>query len=108
MLLVQANIAIFRWPVDDSRMSGFIEQIQPLNQLAEQADGFVWRYSDTYTTREIGPPWDNPLLFFNMSVWRDLDSLQGFVRSPQHVAVMRNRAEWILSVGIPSLAMWCG
>ena len=87
-------------------MSGFSDRIQPINQLAEQADGFVWRYTETYAAREIGPPWNNPLLFFNMSVWRDVDSLQGFVRSPRHIDIMRSRSQWTLPLPEASMAMW--
>ena len=87
-------------------MSGFTEQIAPVNQLAEKADGFVWRYAEAYKPRETVAPWNNPLLFFNMSVWRDLDSLLNFVRSPEHIAVTQNRDQWILPVGTPSLALW--
>ncbi len=104
--LAQANIATFRWPTDDSRMRGFTERIQPVNQLAEQTDGFVWRYIESYTPRDIGEPWNNPLLFFNMSVWRDVDSLKDFLRSSEHVEMMRNKTDWIVPAAIPSLALW--
>lgn len=42
VVLTQENIALFRWPLYDSRMSKFTEQIQPVNELAEQSDGFIW------------------------------------------------------------------
>ncbi len=106
LFLAQANIATFRWHIDDSRMRGFTERIQPVNQLAEQTDGFVWRYVESYTPRDIEEPWNNPLLFFNMSVWRNVDSLKDFLRSPEHVEMMRNKTDWIVPAAIPSLALW--
>lgn len=106
MYLAQANLAVLRWPIDDPKMAGFVEQIEPVNGLAEQSEGFVWRYRDSYVAREVGPPWNDPLLFFNMSVWQDLASLLAFVRSPLHVEVMRNRAQWVTPVAEPSLVLW--
>lgn len=106
MFLAQANIAYFRWPLDDPRMAGFVDQIQPVNELAEQAEGFIWRLTEPYKPRDVGPPWNDPLLFFNMSVWRDAASLKNFVHLPQHVAVMRNRDEWLLPAPAPAQAVW--
>ena len=44
VLLAQANIAIFRWPLTDPRMADFVERIPKVNQIAESADGFIWRF----------------------------------------------------------------
>lgn len=104
--LAQTNIAIFRWPIDDPRMAEFRDQIRLINNIAEKSDGFVWRFTDTYALRDIGPPWDNPLLFFNMSVWRDHGSLLRFVRSREHAALMHAREQWLLPVSGRSSALW--
>ena len=106
MLLAQANIALFRWPLDDHRMSAFSEQIQPINALAEQSAGFVWRFTEEYVARPIGPPWEDPLLFFNMSVWRDFDSLHRFVRCDAHTAIVRERSRWTKPAPGPPMVMW--
>lgn len=46
MALAQLNIAQMRFPLDDPRMSGFVEQLADVNAGAEDADGFVWRLKD--------------------------------------------------------------
>ena len=104
MFLAQANIAYFRWSLEDVRMAEFVQQIAPVNEIAEKTDGFVWRFTESYSPRDIGPPWNHPLLFFNMSVWRDMESLKKFVKSPQHDLIMRNRHKWLFPVSPRSSA----
>lgn len=106
MLLAQSNIALFRWPLDDHRMSAFVDWIGPVNQIAEQSDGFVWRFTGDYQPRGSVAPWNDPLLFFNLSVWRDQESLMRFVRSENHMAVMCDRAQWLTPAPGPSAATW--
>ena len=43
MPLAQLNIAQVRFPLDDARMVGFVEQLADVNAGAEAADGFIWR-----------------------------------------------------------------
>ena len=41
--LAQANIARTRAALDDPLMQGFVEQLEPINRLADDSPGFVWR-----------------------------------------------------------------
>ena len=41
--LAQLNIARFRLPLDDPAMAGFVAALDPLNAVADDAAGFVWR-----------------------------------------------------------------
>ena len=41
--LAQLNIGRFRAPLDDPIMEGFRTQLDPINALADQSPGFVWR-----------------------------------------------------------------
>lgn len=106
MFLSHTNIARFRWPIDDPRLGDFAARIPRVNELAEQSDGFVWRFTGEFKPRGKELSWDDPLRFFNVSVWRDLGSLLTFVRLPQHVAMMQRRSEWIVPVEGPSSALW--
>ena len=106
MLLAQSNIALFRWPLDDPRMAGFVSEIDTINQLAESSNGFVWRYIDDYDPTNRPEPFNNPHLFFNMSVWQDIDSLKSYVFDSKHVQILRQKSEWTESAGIQSAVMW--
>jgi hypothetical protein len=41
--LAQANIARSKAALDDPLMQGFVEQLEPINRLADNSPGFVWR-----------------------------------------------------------------
>ena len=43
MHLAQLNVARPRAAMDDPQMADFEAALEPVNQLAEQAPGFVWR-----------------------------------------------------------------
>lgn len=106
MHLAQANVAFFRWPLDDPRMEGFANQIDTMNKLAESSDGFIWRYTGIYDPTGRESPFDNPLLFFNLSVWRDIESLRSYVFQSEHVQMLRRKSDWVQPTGTPPLAIW--
>ena len=41
--LAQLNIARLRNPIDAPETRGFVEELEPVNALADEAPGFVWR-----------------------------------------------------------------
>lgn len=99
--LAQVNIASMRAPLDDPAMHGFASRIAEINQLAESAPGFVWRWTDS----DSGP-FNSPNLLFNLSVWESVDALRAYVYRSSHVELFRNRADWFLPPRGPSLALW--
>ena len=50
--LAQFNIARIRYPLDDPRMREFVENVDRVNRLAEQIDGFVWRLQGRERARD--------------------------------------------------------
>ena len=41
--LAQINLARLVAPLDDPKISEFVAQLAPINALADEAPGFVWR-----------------------------------------------------------------
>ena len=99
--LAQVNIARMRAPLHDPAMHGFSSRIAEINQIAESAPGFVWRWTDS-----DNGPFNAPDLLFNLSVWESIDALRSYVYRSEHVELFRNRADWFLPVETPSLALW--
>ncbi len=87
-------------------MREFVPRIDEINELAEMSPGFVWRYTDTYDPVGRPAPFQNPLLFFNMSAWRDVDSLREFVFQTDHRELLRRGMEWTRPAGTISHLMW--
>ena len=44
--LAQVNIARLLAPLDDPLLADFVANLEPVNALADRADGFVWRLQD--------------------------------------------------------------
>ena len=91
--LAEANVAYMRAPQDDPLLADFVARLDEINALAEKSPGFVWRYiSDSRdpNARE----YDDVMVLFNMSVWRDIDALHNFTYRTAHAELFANRKKW--------------
>lgn len=105
--LAQANIGRFRAPLDDPIMEGFRTQLDPINALADQSPGFVWRLqTEDGNATAIRPYAGDDLMAINMSVWESLGSLQQFVYRTSHVESLRGRRQWFEPIEGPILVLW--
>ncbi|KQV21709.1 MULTISPECIES: DUF3291 domain-containing protein [unclassified Kitasatospora] len=103
--LAQINIARLLFPIDGPELADFVTALDPVNALAESAEGFVWRLTDSATEGTVRI-FEDDWLIVNMSVWQDPDALETFVYSPEHIAVLRRRREWFARAGEAMTALW--
>jgi hypothetical protein len=105
--LAQANISIGRWTFDHWRMRGFANRVDAINDLAEQAPGFVWRpTSDRMTddlTRLGRDPWREA---FNLSVWESVEALWEFTFGGLHLEAVKRSAQWFEPSGAFDVMWW--
>ncbi len=103
--LAQLNIAIMKEPLESPSMADFVASLDRINALAEAAPGFVWRLQteegDATAMRPMG---EDTLV--NMSVWRDIESLNRYVYGTAHVDIMRRRKEWFERMRDASVVLW--
>ena len=103
--LAQLNIAVMKEPLDSPRMADFVANLERINAVAESAPGFVWRLQteegDATALRPLG---DQTLV--NMSVWKDVASLNQYVYKTAHVEIMRRRKEWFERMSEASIVLW--
>ncbi len=103
--LAQLNIAIMKEPLESPSMADFVASLDRINTLAEAAPGFVWRLQteegDATAMRPMG---EDTLV--NMSVWRDIESLNRYVYGTAHVDIMRRRKEWFERMRDASVVLW--
>ena len=93
--LAQVNIGRFRAPIETPTMEGFRTQLDPINAMADQSPGFVWRLqTEDGNATAIRPYAGDDLMAINMSVWESLESLQQFVYKSRHVDTLRGRKQW--------------
>ena len=103
--LAQLNIAVMKEPLDSPVVADFVANLDRINALAEQSPGFLWRLQtpegDATALRPLG---DNTIV--NMSVWRDVASLNDYVYRSAHVEIMRRRKEWFERVREAPVVLW--
>ena len=104
--LAQLNIARFKLPMDDPAMAGFVEQLDPINALADTAPGFVWRLQTEEGNATSIRAFDDDLLLVNMSVWESAEALADFVYRSPHIEIMRRRREWATRMLEPYMVLW--
>jgi hypothetical protein len=104
--IAQVNIAIPLAPLESEQLAGFVEALEPINELADSAPGFVWRLqTDDGDATSIRAFTDDRILL-NMSVWESIDALEAFVYKSAHTDVMRRRAQWFERAVEAYLALW--
>ena len=103
--LAQLNIAVLKEPLDSPRLVDFVANLDRINALAEGSPGFLWRLKteagDATALRPLG---DDTIV--NMSVWRDIESLNSYVYRSAHVEIMRRRKEWFERVSEAHMVLW--
>ena len=87
MYLAQLNIARLLAPIDSPQIAEFVAQLDPINALAEQSTGFVWRLKDDSGNATDINPFGDDFMIVNMSVWENLDVLKDFVFRTAHTVL---------------------
>ena len=104
--LAQLNIGIIKGAMDSPVMADFAANLDRINALADQSPGFVWRLQTEEGDATAIRPFENANMLVNMSVWRDIESLQKYVYSSAHVDVMRRRRDWFERMPEAFLVLW--
>ncbi|WP_328671392.1 DUF3291 domain-containing protein [Streptomyces sp. NBC_00328] len=104
--LAQVNVARLKAPLDSPQLKGFVEALEPVNAVADAADGFVWRLQDdsgdATDFRVLGDAWT----IINMSTWRDTNALTAFMYQGRHRELMARRREWFERLQEAVTALW--
>ncbi len=105
--LAQLNVGITRYPLDDPRMHGFTSMLDTLNEVADNAPGFVWRLigDGGNDATEIRTPLGDDVIV-NMSVWESRDALWDYVYRSGHLDMLRRRSEWFELPKAPFQVLW--
>ena len=104
--LAQLNIGIIKGPMDSPVMADFAANLARINALADGSPGFVWRLQTEAGDATSIRPFEDENLLLNMSVWRDVESLNKYVYGSAHIEVMRRRREWFERMKEAFLVLW--
>ena len=92
--------------IDDPLMAGFVAQLDEINLLAEQSEGFVWRLKSDDGNATSYNPYNDDRLIINFSVWENAIQLKDFVYKSVHTIVMKDRKKWFENFGQPYYVLW--
>ena len=104
--LAQLNIARMLAPIDSPVMADFVANLDRINNLAENSNGFVWRLKDDTNNATSIRVFDDDFLIVNMSVWDSADSLYRFVYQSDHVEVFKRRKDWFEKMPEMHMVLW--
>jgi hypothetical protein len=103
--LAQINIGVPLGPVDSPVLADFVAALDPVNRIADQSPGFVWRLQTPEgNATAVAWPADERVIV-NMSVWESVESLSDFVYRTAHTDVMRQRRRWFEAMKV-YMALW--
>lgn len=104
--LAQVNVARLRAPEGSPVVADFFAALEPINELADAAPGFLWRLqTDAGNATELRP-YDDDLVILNMSVWESVEALREFVYRTDHRPVMLRRREWFEKMPEAFQTLW--
>jgi hypothetical protein len=94
MQLAHLNVARVRAPLGDPLMADFTNNIERINRLAEQSEGFVWRL-EADGDGIYGMAAGAPDVILTLSVWESLAALRSFVFKSDHAGFLRRRRRMV-------------
>ncbi|MBB5221817.1 hypothetical protein HNP73_001753 [Amaricoccus macauensis] len=107
--LAQLNVGRLQGEPDDPRVAEFMAAIDRVNGLGKRMPGFVWMMEGSG-----GPNTGNtdthidgdPRFVTNLTVWKDVESLEHFVWNTVHRQFYERRSEWFELLGEQHFVMW--
>ncbi len=107
--LAQLNIGRLVAPTDDPRVTEFMANLDRVNGLGKRMPGFVWMMEgsgEPGTGNTENAVDGDPRFVTNLTVWKDLASLDRFVWGTIHKQFYDRRQEWFEVLGEQHFVMW--
>ncbi len=103
--LAQLNIAKLLHPIDSAELQDFVGNLDRINALAENSDGFIWRLIAEFNSA-VDQHYFGPDVIVNMSTWHDVKALHAFVYRSAHTEILKRRKEWFSEMKHYSVMWW--
>ncbi len=104
--LAQINIGRLLAPLDDPMIAGFANALEEINALADQSEGFIWRFQTEEGDATALRPFDDETILVNFSVWESAEALKNYVYKGAHAEIMRQRRQWFEKFEGAYMALW--
>jgi hypothetical protein len=104
--LALLNVGRLVAPLDSPQLAEFVDNLDPINALADAAPGFVWRHQDDSGNSTSVRMLSDDTLLVNLAVWESVEALADFAYAGDHLEVMRKRRLWFERMEEPFLVLW--
>ena len=106
--LAQYNIIRLKDELDSPVIKEFRDFLAPVNLLAEESEGFIWRLKDEggASATDIETPYEDKLVFVNMSVWENWEALKEYSYKTVHSYFLKSRRKWSNEMQGHQAVMW--
>jgi hypothetical protein len=105
--IAEINIARMKGvDINDPVMKEFVDNLDKVNAVAENSEGFVWRLKDDNNNATAINPYNDEQVIINVSVWESIETLEDFMYKTFHSEFLRRRKEWFQAFGKVTTAMW--
>jgi hypothetical protein len=104
--LAQLNIAKMKAPIDSPVMHDFVNNLDLINSIAEESDGFIWRLKGETDNATALRVFEDQFLIINMSVWKSKDALFQFTYHSDHRRVFKRKGEWFNKMDTMHMVLW--
>ncbi|MET7620034.1 DUF3291 domain-containing protein [Streptomyces sp. NPDC005408] len=104
--LAQVNIARLKFLLDSPELKDFVDGLDPVNAVADAADGFIWRLKEESGNATDLRIFADDWLMVNMSVWRNTNALTAFMYQGQHRELLGRRYEFFERVEEVMTTLW--
>lgn len=109
MHLAELNIGRLVAPTEDPSVAEFMANLDRVNGLGKRMPGFVWMMEgsgEPGTGNTAAKIDGDPQFVSNLTVWKDLPSLEAFVYRTLHAKFMARKAEWFEVLDQQHFVMW--
>jgi len=106
MHLAQLNIAKAKYSLESPEIKDFVDNLEPVNKLAESSSGFIWRLQDESGDATSITAFSDPDIIVNMSVWDSTEALKNFMFRTHHRDFLRRKKEWFHNIPDDSYVLW--
>ena len=106
--LAQYNIIRLKDELDSPIIKEFKDFLAPVNLLAEESEGFIWRLKDESgeSATDIETPYEDKLIFINMSVWENYETLRNYSYKTVHSYFLKSRKKWSNEIEGHKAVLW--